>query len=135
MTSNGARIQNLNGVILPGEWTIPDIGYIEKSDESVDNKVNYLSLNKHGSVCEDSSDNKTQRQQWEKSVVDTGYFTLKNLMSRKFLTATNTSTGTVTFTTEGNLQNFLYCFFFYFNLRPVLVIKVQSDSFCTTSNV
>ena len=91
---DGTTLSNQAGITLIGNWVLPNVstpGTIQNSD--IGDK-GYLSTNGNteaGSAVEEVAlvANDT-RQQWERSADDdSGYFTLKNPKSGKFLTGHN----------------------------------------------
>ena len=72
------------GITLTGNWEIPDAnttGTIQNTD------TGYLSANAGSAVVEGALENMDDEQEWERSADDnSGYFTLMNPNSGKFLT-------------------------------------------------
>ena len=92
---DGKKLSNKLGVTLTGNWELPSIGTngTIRNTDSGDN--GYLSTNGNieaGSAVEEVDfDVNDGGQQWERSADDdSGYFTLKNPESKKFLYGHNT---------------------------------------------
>ena len=91
---NGTTLSNQLGITLTGNWVLPTVGTPGTIQNTYFEENGYLSTNGNiedgsiveamGLVANDSS------QQWERSADDdSGYFTLRNLESGKFLSGYN----------------------------------------------
>ena len=104
----GTTLANEAGVTLTGNWQLPGVGATGTIQNTATGDNGYLSVNANtaagSEVVEEALDATDAGQQWERSAEDvSGYFTLKNPTSDKFLTAATTNNPPNTFTIEGKL--------------------------------
>ena len=90
---NGKTLSNKLGITLIGNWTLPTVGTpgtIQNTDHGDKGYLMILDIEAGSVVEEVSLVVNDGRQIWERSVIDdSGYFTLKNIKSGKFLTGHN----------------------------------------------
>ena len=114
---DGTQLSNKAGVTLTGNWTLPTVGIPETIQNADSETHGFLSTNGNivagSEVIEeafDPSDN--AGQQWTRSVEDnSGYFTLMNPKSGKFLTKNPSKNLTI----EGKCHIFLHIYGLFFN--------------------
>ena len=99
-------MKNQAGVALNGKWQLPDGG--KTGTVANTNSAKYLSVNyatdPGSEVVEEALDTDDPGQQWQRSAEDSsGYFTLKNTKSGKFLTAV--SADKLTIESMGLIEN------------------------------
>ena len=83
----GTTLENEAGITLPGSWQLPATGKINSIKNNDTNM--YLAVNAV-TVVEENFNANNVRQQWKRSADDgSGYFTLTNPKTGKFLTAKN----------------------------------------------
>ena len=107
------ELSNLAGITLTGNWELPapgTTGTIQNTDTGM-----YLSVNDNtddgSEVVEEALDDADVGQQWERSANDdSGFFTLKNIKSGKFLNVYNT---TNILTIEGTASFLCVCICFF----------------------
>ena len=100
------KLSNKAGVNLTGNWVLPAVG-TPGTIQNKDSEANgYLSTNGNtaagSTVVEEALDASDDGQKWIRSSVDgSGYFTLMNTNSKKYLTASPANNHRNTLTIEG----------------------------------